>query len=106
MSKQVAVLGGVIVVLVGVVASLVLRSEPTPVPESVPEQAPVITVTVQGLQPKFEVGFVVEAPCPEHGVDVLTVSRFLVAYELTVEGSPFPVLATEEQLDAVLAQPK
>lgn len=102
MSKQVAVLGGVIVVLIGVVASLVLRSEPTPVPEPVP--APTVVELTVGLQPKYEVGFVVEAPCPDHGTDVFTVQRAFIAYELSVDGSPFPVNAEEAQIDALLAE--
>jgi hypothetical protein len=61
---------------------------------------------VTGLQPKYETGFVVEVPCPDHGVDEFTVGRVLVAYELQVEGSPMLSLATEEQIDQVLAQPK
>lgn len=55
-----------------------------------------------GLQPKYEQGFVIGVPCPDHGVDEFTIERALIAYELSVQGNPFLQLATEEQVDEVL----
>lgn len=65
-------------------------------------EVPVEVKVPTGLQPKYEQGFVIAVPCPDHGVDEFTIERVLVAYELSVQGNPFLQLATEEQVDEVL----